>query len=124
MFGILEFVVLEVIIYECIIFVMDLWFIGVIVYILMSGLLLFMGDIDVEIFMNVQLVEWDFDDFVFDDVFEEVKDFISSFFVFIVSKRGMVDQLLKYYWFIVKKDKGKKLKIDCLKVFIVRRKWK
>lgn len=124
MFGILEFVVLEVIIYECIIFVMDLWFIGVIVYILMSGLLLFMGDIDVEIFMNVQLVEWDFDDFVFDDVFEEVKDFISSFFVFRVSKRGMVDQLLKYYWFIVKKDKGKKLKIDCLKVFIVRRKWK
>lgn len=53
MFGILEFVVLEVIIYECIIFVMDLWFVGVIVYILLSGLLLFMGDIDVEILMNV-----------------------------------------------------------------------
>lgn len=53
MFGILEFVVLEVIMYECIIFVMDLWFVGVIVYILLSGLLLFMGDIDVEILMNV-----------------------------------------------------------------------
>lgn len=53
MFGMFEFVVLEVIKYECIIFVMDFWLIGVIVYIFLSGLLLFMGDIDVEILINV-----------------------------------------------------------------------
>lgn len=86
MFGMFEFVVLEVIKYECIIFVMDFWLIGVIVYIFLSGLLLFMGDIDVEILINVQLVDWDFDDFVFDEILEEVKDFIGSFLVLRVNK--------------------------------------
>lgn len=124
MFGTPEFVAPEVITYERITPATDLWSIGVIAYILMSGLSPFMGDTDAETLTNVQLAEWDFDDPVFDDVSEEAKDFISNLLVLRANKRGTVDQLLKHHWFTVKKDKGKKLKTDRLKAFTARRKWK
>lgn len=124
MFGTPEFVAPEVITYERITPATDLWSIGVIAYILLSGLSPFMGDTDAETLTNVQLAEWDFDDPVFDDISDEAKDFISSLLVLRANKRGKVDQLLKHHWFTIKKDKGKKLKTDRLKAFTARRKWK
>lgn len=124
MFGTPEFVAPEVITYERITPATDLWSIGVIAYILLSGLSPFMGDSDAETLTNVQLAEWDFDDPVFDDISDEAKDFISSLLVLRANKRGTVDQRLKHHWFTIKKDKGKKLKTDRLKAFTARRKWK
>lgn len=40
------------------------------------GLFLFVGDIDVEIFVNVMLVKWDFSVEEFESILKEVKDFI------------------------------------------------
>lgn len=124
MFGTPEFVAPEVIKYERITPATDLWSIGVIAYILLSGLSPFMGDTDAETLTNVQLADWDFDDPVFDEISDEAKDFISSLLVLRASKRGTVDQCMKHRWFTVKKDKGKKLKTDRLKAFTARRKWK
>ena len=124
MFGTPEFVAPEVIKYERITPATDLWSIGVIAYILMSGLSPFMGDTDAETLTNVQLAEWDFDDPVFDEISDEAKGFISSLLVLRASKRGSVDQCLSHRWFTTKKDKGKKLKTDRLKAFTARRKWK
>ena len=81
MFGTPEFVAPEVIKYERITPATDLWSIGVIAYILLSGLSPFMGDTDAETLTNVQLADWDFDDPVFDEISDEAKDFISSLLV-------------------------------------------
>ena len=125
MFGTPEFVAPEVIKYERITPATDMWSIGVIAYILMSGLSPFMGDTDAETLTNVQLAEWDFDDPVFDEISDEAKDFISSLLVLGARKRGTVDQCLNHRWFKIKKDKGNKLiKTDRLKAFTARRKWK
>jgi len=124
MFGTPEFVAPEVIKYERITPATDLWSVGVIAYILMSGLSPFMGDTEAETLTNVQLADWDFDDPVFDEISEEAKDFISCLLVLRASKRNTVDQCLKHRWFTIKKDKGKKLKTDRLKAFTARRKWK
>lgn len=40
------------------------------------GLFFFVGDIDVEIFVNVILVKWDFSVEEFESILKEVKDFI------------------------------------------------
>lgn len=124
MFGTPEFVAPEVITYERITPATDLWSVGVIAYILLSGLSPFMGDTDAETLTNVQLAEWDFDDPVFDDISDEAKEFISGLLVLRANKRSTVDQLLKHRWYTIKKDKGKKLKTDRLKAFTARRKWK
>ena len=124
MFGTPEFVAPEVIKYERIGPATDVWSIGVIAYILLSGLSPFMGDSDAETLTNVQLADWDFDDPVFDEISEEAKDFISSLLVLKTNKRATVDQCLSHRWFSIKKDKGKKLKTDRLKAFTARRKWK
>ena len=124
MFGTPEFVAPEVITYERITPATDMWSIGVIAYILLSGLSPFMGDTDAETLTNVQLADWDFDDPVFDDISDEAKDFISSLLVLRVAKRKPVDQCLKHRWITMKKHKGKKLNTVRLKAFTARRKWK
>ena len=123
MFGTPEFVAPEVITYERISPGTDMWSIGVIAYVLLSGLSPFMGDTDSETLSNVQRVEWDFDDPVFDEITDEAKDFISRLLKGKSADRNTVDQSLKHSW-VVTKHKVKKLKTARLKAFTAKRKWK
>ena len=58
----------------------DMWSLGVITYVLMSGISPFLGDDDGETLMNVTAGEYDFedDDGAFDKISEEAKEFISE----------------------------------------------
>jgi len=56
----------------------DMWSIGVITYILLSGLSPFLGDNDNETFSNITIGEFDFEDDSFDHISEDAKDFISK----------------------------------------------
>uniref|UniRef100_A0A8C8SS89 Myosin light chain kinase, smooth muscle n=1 Tax=Pelusios castaneus TaxID=367368 RepID=A0A8C8SS89_9SAUR len=78
LFGTPEFVAPEVINYEPIGYATDMWSIGVICYILVSGLSPFMGDNDNETLANVTSATWDFDDEAFDEISDDAKDFISN----------------------------------------------
>ncbi|NXU31202.1 MYLK protein, partial [Thalassarche chlororhynchos] len=78
LFGTPEFVAPEVINYEPIGYETDMWSIGVICYILVSGLSPFMGDNDNETLANVTSATWDFDDEAFDEISDDAKDFISN----------------------------------------------
>uniref|UniRef100_A0A8C1YRB9 Myosin light chain kinase, smooth muscle n=1 Tax=Cyprinus carpio TaxID=7962 RepID=A0A8C1YRB9_CYPCA len=78
LFGTPEFVAPEVINYEAISYATDMWSIGVICYILVSGLSPFMGDNDNETLSNVTSATWDFEDEAFDEISDEAKDFISN----------------------------------------------
>merc|ERR1711931_575851 len=100
-----------------------MWSIGVITYVLLSGLSPFAGDNDSETLTNVTSGEWDFDDPVFDDISDEAKDFITELLVKDQKKRDPVEECLKHPWFMFKKFK-KKIRTDRLKAFTARRKWK
>lgn len=55
-----------------------MWSVGVITYVLLSGLSPFMGETDIETMANVTISKYDFDDECFDDISYDAKEFIQQ----------------------------------------------
>ncbi|XP_034478596.1 myosin light chain kinase, smooth muscle-like isoform X2 [Drosophila innubila] len=126
LFGTPEFIPPEIISYEPIDFKSDMWSVGVICYVLLSGLSPFMGDTDVETFSNITRADYDFDDEAFDCVSQEAKDFISQLLVHRKETRLTAQQCLESKWLCQRHDENlsnNKICTDKLKKFIIRRKW-
>uniref|UniRef100_A0A8D8WY19 Myosin light chain kinase, smooth muscle n=1 Tax=Cacopsylla melanoneura TaxID=428564 RepID=A0A8D8WY19_9HEMI len=126
LFGTPEFIPPEIINYEPIGIESDMWSIGVITYVLLSGLSPFMGENDSETFANITRAEFDFDDEAFEALSEDAKDFISLLLVKRKEKRLTARQCLSHTW-MAQKDSSPGANIiistDKLKKFIIRRKW-
>ncbi|XP_034651180.1 LOW QUALITY PROTEIN: muscle M-line assembly protein unc-89-like [Drosophila subobscura] len=126
LFGTPEFIPPEIISYEPIDFKSDMWSVGVICYVLLSGLSPFMGDTDVETFSNITRADYDYDDDAFDCVSQEAKDFISQLLVHRKEERLTAKQCLESKWLCQRHDdnlSNNKICTDKLKKFIIRRKW-
>lgn len=126
MFGTVEFICPEILNYEPIGFNSDMWSVGVICYVLLSGLSPFMGDSDVDTCANVTRADYDFDDEAFDAVTQSAKDFISSLLVHRKEDRLTAKECLESIWLSHQNDdSSSKIRIctDKLKKFIIRRKW-
>ncbi|XP_027020238.2 myosin light chain kinase, smooth muscle isoform X1 [Tachysurus fulvidraco] len=125
LFGTPEFVAPEVINYEAISYTTDMWSIGVICYILVSGLSPFMGDNENETLSNVTSAAWDFEDEAFDEISDEAKDFISSLLKKDMKARLTCEQCFQHPW--LKQDtknmEAKKLSKERMKKYILRRRW-
>lgn len=122
--GTPEFVAPEVVNYEKIGFETDMWSLGVICYVLLSGISPFMGDNDAETFSNITRAEFDFDDEAFEDISEEAKDFISKLLVKDRRKRMLVSDCLNHIWLSKKpKLEDKIINTKNLKRFVIRRRW-
>ncbi|XP_051567682.1 myosin light chain kinase, smooth muscle-like isoform X1 [Myxocyprinus asiaticus] len=125
MFGTPEFVAPEVINYEAISYPTDMWSIGVICYILVSGLSPFMGENDNETLANVTSATWDFEDEAFDEISDQAKDFISSLLKKDMRARLTCAQCLEHSW--LKQDtkhmEAKQLSKERMKKYILRRRW-
>ncbi|CAK6974033.1 myosin light chain kinase%2C smooth muscle [Scomber scombrus] len=125
LFGTPEFVAPEVINYEAISYPTDMWSIGVICYILLSGLSPFMGDNDNETLSNVTSATWDFEDDAFDEISDTAKDFIDNLLKKNMKARLTCAKCIEHPW--LKQDtntmKAKKLSKERMKTYILRRKW-
>ncbi|XP_068184637.1 myosin light chain kinase, smooth muscle [Antennarius striatus] len=125
LFGTPEFVAPEVINYEAISYPTDMWSIGVICYILLSGLSPFMGDSDNETLSNVTSASWDFEDEAFDEISDNAKDFITNLLKKDMRARLTCAKCYEHPW--LKQDtntmKAKKLSKERMKKYILRRKW-
>ena len=124
LFGTAEFVSPEIINYEPISTNSDMWSIGIICYVLLSGLSPFMGDNDAETFANITRAEYDFNDEAFDTVSQNARDFIGALLVKQKENRLSAQECLKHTW--LDPEKHQKTVILCkekLKKFIIRRKW-
>ncbi|CAB1326362.1 unnamed protein product [Coregonus sp. 'balchen'] len=84
-FGTPEFLAPEVVNYDFVSFNTDMWSLGVITYMLLSGLCPFLGDDDNETLNNILACQWNFEEAEFTDISEEAKDFISK--LLIINKR-------------------------------------
>uniref|UniRef100_A0A0A9VX40 Myosin light chain kinase, smooth muscle n=1 Tax=Lygus hesperus TaxID=30085 RepID=A0A0A9VX40_LYGHE len=98
LFGTPEFVAPEVVNFDQISPATDMWSVGVICYVLLSGLSPFMGDTDVETMTNVTLSRYDFDDESFDNISENAKDFITNLLLNKKEARLTADQCLEHPW--------------------------
>lgn len=81
LFGTPEFVAPEVVNFEKVTHKTDMWSIGVIAYVLLSGLSPFMGDSDLETMANVTRAAFDFDDESFDPISDDAKNFIEKLLI-------------------------------------------
>ncbi|XP_042726101.1 myosin light chain kinase family member 4 isoform X2 [Lagopus leucura] len=97
-FGTPEFLAPEVVNYEFVSFPTDMWSVGVIAYMLLSGLSPFLGDDDNETLNNILACSWDFEDEEFQDVSEQAKDFISKLLIKEKCWRISATAALKHPW--------------------------
>jgi len=121
--GTPEFVAPEVVNYDFISTGTDMWSLGVICYILLSGYSPFMGDNDTETYNNISNVQFDFDLEEFDSISENAQDFISQLLKKSPRIRLNADQCLEHSW-LMEQDLSKRvIKTDNLKAFLARRRW-
>ncbi|XP_053934618.1 myosin light chain kinase 3 isoform X2 [Cuculus canorus] len=128
-FGTPEFLAPEVVNYDFVSFPTDMWSVGVITYMLLSGLSPFLGETDAETMNYVVNCNWDFDAEAFEQLSEEAKDFISRLLVKEKSCRMSATQCLKHEWLNNLPDKAKKSRLRLksqllLQSYFTHRKWK
>ncbi|XP_037402090.1 myosin light chain kinase 2, skeletal/cardiac muscle [Pygocentrus nattereri] len=97
-FGTPEFLAPEVINYDFVSFNTDMWSLGVIAYMLLSGLSPFLGDDDNETLNNILSCQWNFEEDEFLGISDEAKDFISKLLVFNKSWRIGAGEAVKHPW--------------------------
>ncbi|XP_068147197.1 uncharacterized protein sqa [Drosophila tropicalis] len=98
LFGTPEFVAPEVVNFDCISYGTDMWSVGVICYVLISGLSPFMGENDIETMSNVTIAKYDFEDECFNGISPECLDFIAKLLVKDLSTRMTAAQCVEHKW--------------------------
>ncbi|RWS15514.1 twitchin-like protein, partial [Dinothrombium tinctorium] len=96
--GTAEFAAPEIVEREAVGFYTDMWAVGVLAYVLLSGLSPFAGDNDIETLKNVKACDWSFDDEAFKNISEEAKDFIRKLLTRKTDKRMTAHQCLEHPW--------------------------
>lgn len=129
-FGTPEFVAPEVVNYEPLGLEADMWSVGVITYILLSGASPFLGENKQETLANVSAVDYEFDEEYFSNTSTLAKDFIKRLLVKDPKKRMTIQDSLHHPW-IKPKDtqqalsrKESAVNMEKFKKFAARRKWK
>ncbi|KAI1239905.1 hypothetical protein IHE44_0011343 [Lamprotornis superbus] len=129
-FGTPEFVAPEIVNYEPLGLEADMWSIGVITYILLSGASPFLGETKQETLANVSAVNYEFEEEFFSNTSALAKDFIRRLLVKDPKKRMTIQDSLLHPW-IKPKDtqqalsrKASAVNMEKFKKFAARRKWK
>uniref|UniRef100_UPI00398EC822 myosin light chain kinase 3 isoform X2 n=1 Tax=Pristiophorus japonicus TaxID=55135 RepID=UPI00398EC822 len=127
-FGTPEFLAPEVVNYDYVSFSTDMWSVGVITYMLLSGMSPFLGDHDTETMNNIINANWNFDTEGFENVTEESKEFVSNLLVKEKS-RFSAAQCLKHNWLNNLAEKAKKCRVRLrsqvmLQKYIAQRLWR
>ncbi|KAI6215549.1 Stretchin-Mlck [Aphelenchoides besseyi] len=107
MAGTPEFAAPEVIKYEPLDFHTDMWSLGVITYILLSGQSPFLGDNIALTYCNVERGKWEFSE-EFDDngISEDARDFISKLLIVEKNKRMLPAECLQHPWIVRSKERA------------------
>ncbi|XP_068118119.1 myosin light chain kinase 2, skeletal/cardiac muscle [Hyperolius riggenbachi] len=128
-FGTPEFLSPEVINFDHVSFPTDMWSVGVITYMMVSGLSPFLGDNETETMNNILVGDPGFEEEPFEQVSEEAKDFISNLLIREKGGRMSAAQCLKHPWLNDLARKAKlcnrllKSQIE-LRKYMMRRRWK
>ncbi|XP_066569792.1 myosin light chain kinase 3 isoform X2 [Amia ocellicauda] len=128
-FGTPEFLAPEVVNYDYVSFPTDMWSVGVITYMLLSGLSPFLGDNDTETMNNILHSNWEFDVDAFENVSAEAKDFISRLLIPERCSRLSASGCMKHDWLNNLADKAKMRRVRLksqlrLQSYLAHRQWK
>ncbi|VDK70889.1 unnamed protein product [Litomosoides sigmodontis] len=101
----------------------DLWSVGALTYVLLSGVSPFLGDTDNETVRNVMLANYAFDIEEFEEISNAAKDFISKLLVLDPSDRLSVDQALHHPWILQEFPENVPKTSECSREFKYNNKW-
>ncbi|XP_063604789.1 death-associated protein kinase 1-like isoform X2 [Penaeus indicus] len=128
--GTAEFMAPEIVNYEPLCLATDMWAIGVITYILLSGASPFLGDSQQETYNNITAVDFAFDDEDFSGTSDLAKDFISQLLIKDPRHRMSAEQSLAHPW-MAPQSKEQEIErrdaqtnMDNFKSYQARRRWK
>ncbi|CAH2302022.1 serine threonine- kinase 17A-like [Pelobates cultripes] len=96
--GTPEYVAPEVLNYEPISTATDMWSVGVLTYVMLTGESPFLGDTKQETFLNISQVNIEYSQGVFEGISDQAVDFIKSLLIKNPRKRARADQCLKHPW--------------------------
>ncbi|XP_053740856.1 death-associated protein kinase 2 isoform X1 [Synchiropus splendidus] len=128
-FGTPEFVAPEIVNYEQLGLEADMWSIGVITYILLSGASPFLGDTKQETLGNISAMNYDFDEEFFSNTSELAKSFIRQLLEKNTRKRMTIQGALNHPWIksrnnaddqVSAEKKGEQLKTKRLKEYTIQ----
>ena len=119
--GTAEFAAPEIVEREAVGFYTDMWAVGVLAYVLLSGLSPFAGASDIETLKNVKACDWSFDEEAFKNVSEEGRDFIRKLLVKQKEKRLSAHECLTHAW-LTGDHSHKTLEIARNRFFAIREK--
>lgn len=128
--GTPEFVAPEVINYDPLSTATDMWSIGVITYIMLSGYSPFLGDSKQETLANASASKYEFDDEYFDRTSELAKDFIRKLLVKESRERATASECLDHPWVNPSTEKHfisrriSTINVNNLKSFVAKKRWK
>lgn len=128
--GTPQYIAPEVINYEPLSSATDMWSIGVITYILLSGLSPFQGETDAETLSNVLGGAYEFEEHYFSQTSEMAKDFIRQLLVKEPGERMTASECLVHPWIkpLSRKQAAKRsrssINMKNFRKFNARRKWK
>lgn len=97
--GTPDYVAPEVLNYEPISLATDMWSVGVLLYVLLTGCSPFGGDTKQETFCNISQCRLDFPEDLFGEISEEAKDLMTKLMVKNPSGRLTAEQCIKHAWF-------------------------
>uniref|UniRef100_A0AAQ4RI32 non-specific serine/threonine protein kinase n=1 Tax=Gasterosteus aculeatus aculeatus TaxID=481459 RepID=A0AAQ4RI32_GASAC len=129
-FGTPEFVAPEIVNYEPLGLEADMWSIGVITYILLSGASPFLGDTKQETLGNISAMDYNFDEELFSNTSELAKSFIRQLLVKDTRKRMTIQEALNHPWIKPLNPRQAMVKrlsvvnLDNFKRQYARRRWK
>uniref|UniRef100_A0A3B4YQ77 non-specific serine/threonine protein kinase n=1 Tax=Seriola lalandi dorsalis TaxID=1841481 RepID=A0A3B4YQ77_SERLL len=118
-FGTPEFVAPEIVNYEQLGLEADMWSIGVITYILLSGASPFLGDTKQETLGNISAMNYEFDEEFFSNTSELAKSFIKQLLEKDTRKRLTIQDALNHPWIKAEK-KLEQLKTKRLKEYTIQ----
>lgn len=128
LFGTPEFMAPEVVNFDPVTPSTDMWSIGVICYILLSGLSPFLGNTEPETLCNITTAKWDFNAEEFESISNDAKDFLSKLLVKDSKWRMSCTECLEHKWLKIQAQRPTKavqrtLSTKRLRKFVYRRKW-
>uniref|UniRef100_A0A914WDR8 Muscle M-line assembly protein unc-89 n=1 Tax=Plectus sambesii TaxID=2011161 RepID=A0A914WDR8_9BILA len=121
-----EFVSPEIVNSQPVTLATDLWSVGSLSYVLLSGISPFLGDSDDDTLDNVRRGAYSLSPSQFDTISDNAKDFITQLLNVDPSKRPTVAEALQHPWMLgadSKREQGQMLSTDCLREFKYRHKW-
>uniref|UniRef100_A0A1B0DPE4 Uncharacterized protein n=1 Tax=Phlebotomus papatasi TaxID=29031 RepID=A0A1B0DPE4_PHLPP len=98
-YGMPEYVAPEAVNMEGVNYSYDMWSVGILTYVLLSGSSPFRGPNDRETLTNVQQGKWEFRESIWKYISEEGRDFISKLLIYMADRRMDVKTALKHPWF-------------------------